>query len=348
MRIIIATTHVPFVKGGAETLVEMLRQQLVLRGHEAEIVKIPFKWYPDDSLIDSMIMFRAMDLNEFGGQHVDLVIAMKFPAFYIKHPNKVVWLMHQHRQAYDLWGTEYGDMHKFADPDVIRKVILENDSRYLREAKRIYTISANVSDRLKRYNGIDSVPLYCPPADSDKLHCSSYGDFMLYPSRVDLLKRQDILMDAAKYLKTKAKIVITGNGLGADIERLKNKVKKEKLEDRVKYLGFVPTAEKIDLYSRCLGVYFGAYNEDLGYVTTEAFFSKKPVIVHKDSGGPLEFVRDGYNGFVVDTSPEDVASSIDKLFLHKELAKKMGEQGLKSLKDKKVDWDHVIGPLLKK
>ena len=87
MRIIIVTTQVPFVKGGAETHVEMLKEQLVLRGHEAEIVSIPFKWYPDDSLIDSMIMFRAMDLNEFGGQYVDLVIAMKFPAFYIKHPN---------------------------------------------------------------------------------------------------------------------------------------------------------------------------------------------------------------------------------------------------------------------
>ena len=347
MRIIIVTTQVPFVKGGAETHVEMLKEQLVLRGHEAEIVSIPFKWYPDDSLIDSMIMFRAMDLNEFGGQYVDLVIAMKFPAFYIKHPNKVVWLMHQHRQAYDLWGTEYGDMHKFAYPDNLRKVIVESDNRYLREAKRIYTVSANVSNRLQQYNGIDSIPVYCPPEDSEKLHCTSYEDFIFYPSRIDVLKRQDILVDAAKYLRTNAKIVITGKGLAGDVERLKNRIKKERLEDRIKFLGFVPSDQKIDLYSRCLGVYFGAYNEDCGYVTTEAFFSEKPIIVHKDSGGPLEFVRDGYNGFVVDASPAEVASSIDKLFVDREQAVKMGKQGLKSLKDKKVGWDHVIGSLLK-
>ena len=40
------------------------------------------------------------------------------------------------------------------------------------------------------------------------------------------------------------------------------------------------------------------YDEDFGYVTLEAFLSRKPVITATDSGGPNEFVVDGVNGFV--------------------------------------------------
>ena len=40
------------------------------------------------------------------------------------------------------------------------------------------------------------------------------------------------------------------------------------------------------------------FDEDFGYVTLEAFLARKPVITATDSGGPIEFVVDGVNGFV--------------------------------------------------
>jgi glycosyltransferase involved in cell wall biosynthesis len=45
-------------------------------------------------------------------------------------------------------------------------------------------------------------------------------------------------------------------------------------------------------------VLFAPYQEDYGYVTLEAFLSRKPVITARDSGGTLEFVEDGVNGYV--------------------------------------------------
>jgi glycosyltransferase involved in cell wall biosynthesis len=348
LRIAIATVQVPFIKGGAEMLVELLKEELVKRGHQAEIVTIPFKWYPTETLLNSMIMGRMIDLTEINGEKIDIVIAMKFPAYFLKHPNKIIWLMHQHRQAYDLWGTENGDLHQLPDGEFMRNTILLNDNQYIMEAKKIFTISKNTSYRLKKFNNIDSISLYHPPKNYEKLNCKNYEDFIFYPSRLDKMKRQRLLVESAAYLKSNAKIYIAGTGSQNEIEYLENLIKKYKLQDKVKLLGYISEEEKIDFYSRCLAVYFGAYDEDYGYITLESFFSKKACIVHKDAGGPLEFVKDGENGYIIDADAQKLANKIDFLYANKSLAKKLGENGYSLMKEMKLDWDYVIKKLLGK
>ena len=141
MKIAIATVQVPFITGGAEILCNMLKDELKKRGHQAEIVTIPFKWYPTKQLVNSMMMGRLMDLSEVNGEKIDKVIVMKFPAYYVKHNNKVMWLMHQHRQAYDLWDTEYSDLTDLPDGEEIRDLIKSCDEKYIPECKKIFTIA---------------------------------------------------------------------------------------------------------------------------------------------------------------------------------------------------------------
>lgn len=346
MRILIATVQVPFIKGGAEIHAQMLCDELNKRGHKAEIVTIPFKWYPNQTLIDSMVVGRLMDLSEVNGEKVDVVIAMKFPAFYVKHEHKVLWLLHQHRQAYDLWNTPYGDIHNTPDGEMVRKIITQHDTQYIKEAKAVFTNAQNTSNRLKKYNGIESTPLYHPPLNYEKLYCEEYGDFVFYASRIDQIKRQRLLVEAARYIKTDVKIIIAGTGSKTELDYINDYIGTYHLEDKVKLAGFISEEEKINYYAHCLAVYFGAYDEDYGYITLEGFFSKKPVIVHKDSGGPLEFVTDGENGYVLENDAQEVAKKIDNLYKNKELAKKMGENGYQSLLDKHMDWDYVIDTLL--
>lgn len=346
MRIAIATVQVPFITGGAEILVDMLASELKKRGHQVDIVTIPFKWYPWKSLVNCMTMGRMMDLTEVNGEKIDKVIAVKFPAYYVKHENKVIWLMHQHRQAYDLWGTQYGDLDKTSNGEEIRDLITCCDNKYLKEAKNVFTIAQTTSDRLKEYNDIDSKVLYHPPLNSDQLHCDEYGDCVFYASRIDTIKRQRLLVEAAKYLKTPAKIVVAGGGSQEEIRYLKKIIEDNKLQKRVRLAGFISEEEKINYYAKCLCVYFGAYDEDYGYITLEGFFAKKPVIVHRDAGGPLEFVKDDYNGYVIDDDPKVIAEKIDYLYNNKEEAKRLGENGCKTLQEKHMDWDYVIGQLL--
>jgi len=346
VKIALATVQVPFITGGAEILTNMLCDELKKRGHQADIITIPFKWYPTSTLLDCMLMGRTIDLTEVNGEKIDRVIAMKFPAYYIKHDNKVLWLMHQHRQAYDLWNTKYGDLHDLPDGEFLRNMIIKHDNKYIAEAKGVYTIARNTSNRLMKYNGIESEALYHPPLNHDKMHCDEYGDFMFYASRIDPMKRQRLMVEAARFTKTDVKFILAGSGSKNEIEYIDNIIKKYNLKDKVKMVGFISEEEKLDYYAKCLGVYFGAYDEDYGYITLESFFSKKPVIVHKDAGGPLEFVIDDQNGFVIDEDAKVLAEKIDELYLDRKKAKIMGEEGFKSLSNKHIDWDYVIDKLL--
>jgi glycosyltransferase involved in cell wall biosynthesis len=345
LKIAIATVQVPFITGGAEVLASDLKRQLIARDIQTEIVSVPFQWYPSDKLINSMLMGRMMDITEVNGEKIDLVIAMKFPAYYLRHVNKVIWLCHQHRQAYDLWETPFSDMHLWSDGDFIRNTIRKNDTLYLNEAKKIFTISNNVSKRLKKYNNIEATTLYPPPQHYDKFICKEYDNFIFYPSRIDPMKRQRILVESAIYLKYDTKIYIAGAGSQEEVAYLESFVIKNKLENKVKLLGFISEKDKLDYYSRCLCVYFGAYDEDYGYITLEALSSRKPIIVHTDAGGPLEFVEDMKNGFVVEPNPISVAKKINELASNTERARKMGELGHRTLSEKNINWDHLIDKL---
>ena len=94
---------------------------------------------------------------------------MKFPAYYVKHPNKVLWILHQHRPAYDLWGTPFQDIPTTPEGIRIREIIINCDNKFLPESKKIFTNSKNVASRLKKFNNIDSTPLYHPPEGVDKV-----------------------------------------------------------------------------------------------------------------------------------------------------------------------------------
>jgi len=339
-------SQVPFVRGGAEILADQLKSKLVLYGHSAEIISIPFKWYPIPSLYNSMIMGRMMEAQESAYQKIDGVIGLKFPAYYAAHPNKVMWLVHQHRQAYDLWGTKFGDLHQSPDGERIKNFIIESDNLFISEYKTRYTISKNVSQRLLKNNNLSSQPLYHPPHDHEKLVCDSFQNYVFYPSRIDQMKRQWLLIESAKYLKSDLKIKIAGTGGQDEIDKLKKLISESNLQNKVELLGRISDEEKVKLLANCLCVYNGVYDEDYGYVTLEGFFARKPVIVHEDAGGPTEFITQNENGFILDLKPENLAAKLDELVADKARAEKMGQHGYNSLLSKKVSWENTINSLI--
>ena len=73
------------------------------------------------------------------------------------------------------------------------------------------------------------------------------------------------------------------------------------------FTGAVNDEALLELYAGALGVIYAPFDEDYGYVTLEAFLARKPVITARDSGGTLEFVVDGVNGWICDPRPDAVA-----------------------------------------
>ncbi|MFD0676216.1 MULTISPECIES: glycosyltransferase family 4 protein [unclassified Paenibacillus] len=346
MKIALTSVQIPFIKGGAEYLAENLRIELIKRGHEADIITMPFKWYPASCLVDSILFSRMIDLSEVNGQAIDRVIGLKFPMYYVKHPNKVVWALHQHRQAYELWGTKFGDLEHMKDGVKVRDMIINADNKYLRESKAIFTISKTVSERMNKYNTINSKPLYHPPSNYEKLHCNDFGDYIFYPSRLNEIKRQHLIIEAMSFTKSNVKLLLAGTGEKEYTKRLNTLIEKLNLHSKVKLLGNITEEEKINYYAGSLLVYNGPYEEDYGYVTLEGFYSSKPLLTHIDSGGPLEFVENETTGYVVEADPECLAEKIDYLFNNKHIAKSMGMNGNQLMKDLKINWDNVIERLL--
>jgi glycosyltransferase involved in cell wall biosynthesis len=342
-RIVLCSTHVPFAYGGAEMLVESLRDELVARGHEVDVVALPFSWADRVQLIKSGLAWRLLDLTSAGGKRIDLVIATRFPSYLVKHPRKVVWLVHQMRQVYDLLGTPYSD---FSDGPRDRKVIemvRAMDRRTLSEARAVFTISQNVADRLKRFNDVPAEVLYPPPKLDALYHPGPLGDYVFTIGRLDPLKRFDLLVKALKHTETPVRCKIAGTG--PDKEKLEGLIDKLGLRDRVELLGWVDDREAVDLYAGALAVFYAPYDEDYGYVTVEAFKSGKPVLTAADSGGVLEFVEDGKNGFVcAPEAPRELAARLDVLYKDRERARQMGERGREAVA--RIGWAGVVERLV--
>ncbi|MBG1260437.1 glycosyltransferase family 4 protein [Nostoc commune] len=340
MKIAIVNTTVPFIYGGAEFLADSLQSKLIEYGHQALVIRIPFKWYPASNIVDHMLACRLIKL-----ENIDRVIALKFPSYYVKHPNKVLWLLHQFRQAYDLWGTPYQDIPNTPEGLKIRETIIHADNIYLQEAKKIYTNSHVVSNRLKRFNGFNSEILYPPLIDPHLYSCQSYGDYIFYPSRISGGKRQDLVVESFKFTKTNVKLVIAGNAdTPEDLTRIESLVDNNNLTDNVKILSkFISQEEKAHLFANALGCAYIPYDEDsYGYVTLESYQSRKPVITCTDSGGTSVVVKDGLTGYVVAPEPQAIAAAIDRLFINKNLTKSLGEAGYEHLMALNITWDNVI------
>jgi glycosyltransferase involved in cell wall biosynthesis len=91
-------------------------------------------------------------------------------------------------------------------------------------------------------------------------------------------------------------------------------------------------------------VLYPPFDEDFGYVTLEAFLSRKPVVTATDSGGPNEFVVDGVNGFVREPAPEAFADAINTLARDPRRAASLGDAGYE--RARLITWDGVIEKLL--
>ena len=339
-RICILHAHIPFLYGGAEILVKGLSDNLIRRGFEAEIVQLPYKWYPKNSLFDNLMMWRMLDLSEADGKMIDLVIGTKFPSYGVQHPNKVVWLVHQYRQVYDLFDTPIG-LAQTPDALEIKKTVEKFDELALKEAQKIFTISQNVTKRLKNFNQLESDPLYSPPSLAGRYICKDFQNYVLSVGRLDQLKRNDMLIRSLVHCDRKMRVKIAGKG--PEAEKLASLAASLGVSERVDFLGFVSDDELIELYANALAVYYAPVDEDYGYTTLEAFLSKKPVITFVDSGGVLEFVKDEENGCVCRPDEEEVASAILKLSSNLTLSRQLGEAGFERVKD--ISWDNVIDKL---
>ncbi len=341
-RVLVLESQTPFVHGGAEILVRDLTRALVDRGYEAEIVSLPFRDYPREELMAHAAAWRLLDIGEALARPVDLAIATKFPTYFARHPAKVAWLVHQHRAAYELCGTPFSDFDHTERDVALRKRLVDLDTRMLGECAGLFSIARTVSARVERYNGLHAEALYPPPKLSGVLHAGPYGDYVLTVTRLEKVKRVDLMIEAFRHVPDGTRFLVAGDGsVRGELER---RIEALGLGDRVRLLGRVSDEQIVELYAGARAVLFAPFEEDYGYVTLEAFLSRKPVVTAADAGGPLEFVVDGTNGYVTEPTAEGLGQAIARLAGDASLAQRLGANGYE--RARLVTWDGVIERLV--
>lgn len=347
MKVIIATSTSPFVFGGATLLVDWLAEQLVARGHEVETYGVPVHPSPD-AIPAQMVGLRMWD---FTGQS-DMLIAVRTPSYLIKHERKVVWFIHHHRPAYDLWEA-YPPVADNVDLREFRRMLFAADEAALSEARHVFSNSRRVAERLRYYNDIEAEVLYPPLGNESAFEQGSVGDALVYVSRVLPNKRQLLAVEAMASTKTSVRLVVAGkcdvrtSGVYAD--EIKTVIARRDLSSRVAFHDKVISDQrKIALLRDALGVVYIPEDEDsYGFVGLEAAAAHKPLVTTTDSGGVLELVTDGDGGLVVDPTADSLARAFDYLYRDRAAAKRMGERLHARAHDElDISWDHCIERLL--
>lgn len=341
-RILICATQIPFIHGGAEVLVTSLQRELTKHGWMTEVVRLPFRCYPATEVVKGYLAWRMLDLIGAQSEAVDLVITTKFPSFAVRHPRKVTWLVHQFRRVYELYGSQYSPYgHQFEDYR-LQRLVRRADTWTLAESRKLFAISHNVALRLARNNGLQAQVLYPPPQHEGRYFHEEWGDYVLVVSRLNRLKRVDLIIEGMAHTRSNVRCLIAGTG---DYEaELRQLARKRRVDRQVDFLGYVGDEHLLSLYANAMAVFYAPYDEDYGYATVEAYNSRKPVLTSSDSGGIREFVVDGETGYVV--APGDsqtLAERLDLLFADRSLCRRMGEAGYETVRS--ITWDRTVQQL---
>lgn len=319
----IVTSSPPGIEGGHLVIARALVTAARDAGHQAHLVITPDRGFGRTA--SSYWQTWRTDVRRVDGVHIDQVISLRFPSYAVRHPAHVCWLNHTMREYYDLWPRLTASISR-------KNLVKERIRRTLTHAADAYLLTSNVTKlvaqsrtiqrRLVDELGIRPDVLW-PPAPQRPYRCDGYGDYVFAVSRLTPLKRIDLLIRAlAEPAGSGVRAVIAGEG--EERARLEQLAGELGVAGRVSFLGRIDDESMLTHFARCRAVCFTPLAEDYGFVTVEAFASRKPVVTCHDSGGPTELVRNGESGLVCDPTPAALAEALAQLSDDRALAERLG------------------------
>jgi len=339
----VVTSSPPGIEGGHLVIARSLVDAARARGHDAHLVVTPD--YGFGRQASAYLATWRTDVSMVDGRRVDHVISLRYPSYAVRHPAHVCWLNHTMREYYDLWprltaSISWPNLAK----ERIRKVTIRAADRWLltHNVTRVVAQSQTIQRRLADDFGIRTEVVY-PPPPPRAYRCDGYGDYVFAVSRLTAHKRLDLLIRAlAEAAAAHVNAVIAGEGeQRQELERLARTIG---IADRVTFVGRIDDATMLGHLARCRAVAFTPIAEDYGFVTVEAFASRKAVITCADSGGPTELVKDDETGVVCEPTPASVAIALARLSDDVRLAERLGANAAARVAG--MRWDETVDRLI--
>ncbi|HTM27485.1 MAG TPA: glycosyltransferase family 4 protein [Vicinamibacterales bacterium] len=343
MRIAVVTSSPPMAEGGHMVIARELTRALRDAGHDASILVTPQNRFGRQ--FSAYLATWLTDVTSSEGKPIEQVVSLRYPSYAVRHPRHVCWLNHTMREYYDLWPQFSATLSaRGRAKERVRRVFIHAADRYLlaHNVTKLFVQSRTIQQRLAMWPSVRSTILH-PPAPQRPYRCDSYDGSFLFVSRLDRLKRADLVVRAlAAGEGTGLTLTIAGDGEErAPLERLAVELG---VANRLMFAGRVPEDHLIALLATCRAVIFPPFQEDYGFVTVEAFASRKAVITCRDSGGAAELVQDGVSGLVSEPTPQALATSLRRLADDAPLAERMGSAGFETAA--RLTWPETVKQLV--
>jgi glycosyltransferase involved in cell wall biosynthesis len=323
MRIAVVTSSPPMAEGGHLVIARELTRALQEGGHQAHVIVTPQN--PFGQQASAYLATWLTNVRSTEGQPNDQVISLRYPSYAVRHPRHVCWLNHTMREYYDLWDrfsatlSPQGRLKERA-----RRAAIHATDRYLltHNVNKLFFQSNTIRERYTMWRSLQASVLY-PPAPQRAYRCDGYGADFFLVSRLTGLKRADLLIRALA-MPDGAGLTCAIAGAGDESSSLKVLARDAGVASRVTFLGRIDEDELLRRLSTCRAVVFPPLQEDYGFVTVEAFASRKAVVTCRDSGGPAELVQDAVTGLVVDPTPQALAHALRRLADDRAFAERLG------------------------
>lgn len=186
------------------------------------------------------------------------------------------------------------------------------------------------------YNGVDIKKF-------DSINATKVQDNqIIFVGRLAPHKHVDDLINVINNIKnnyTSIKLVVVGKG--EEKNKLTKLVETLNLSEFVDFKENLTDEELICEMKKSTLLVLPSTREGFGMVLAEANCCKKPVVTYV-SGGTVEVVENGYNGFLVDEeNVEELTKRIAQILEDKKLQKMLGENGRKKV-EKEFDWENIV------
>lgn len=272
--------------------------------------------------------------------HVNHLSHIAWVARYIKSLTKIKYIVTSHGS--DLQNIEQDPRFYFLTLDSLRGAsqitIVSGDTR----AWLLNLFGTEFSSKLRTIPGgidIDLFPKKFNTNRAEKKYKLDGKKVVLFAGRLTPQKGVKYLVRAAK--KISGEVFIIGDG--PDRKPLIELAKKMKIKN-IHFLGYFGRKRTREFkefyYVADVFVAPSVWQEPLGLVILEAMACQTPVVVTRKGGIPLA-VKERVNGFFVrPRNANDIAEKVNRVLADRKLAKKLGENARKIVKEK-FTWDKI-------
>lgn len=342
MKVIVLDSVRPFEYGLAARFAKNLIAALINCGHDAELIKIPFRKDLKERFCEEMIACKLMTL--YGAERV---IGLRFPSALIPHESKVLWW--DHVPSEELFGQSISASDQGVQALHSREMVEEAEREIVKQSRSVFATSEHLASNIANRHKVNCQALLPPWETSGSQGQGIYEDYLVCPDELVAGGRQTLILEAFRNVDCQMKLVFTGENTSSNYaDEIRKSIKEFDLEDRVKISGkeLHQSVVHLTLQQALAVISITAENDPYGFNTTAAFQADKAVITTSDSPTVANRVISGVNGWVCDPTVNDLVIAFERVAKDRTGSEELGHSAGAAWRDIGLRWDSTIERLL--